>query len=626
MIGAGTEASGAQAAARGTIKGHIKLNGQLPGNPVIRMGVDPMCAKINAGKRVIQETVVASLDGSLANAFVYLDGTFPATAVPTEPVTLDQQSCIYRPRVIGLRVGQTLQVKNSDALLHNVHGISVHPDGSFNVGQPLAGMVNKFTLKNEEIMFQLKCDIHRWMIAYIGVVNHPYFAVSDTAGTFEIRNVPARHADRQGVARAVRDTDPNGCCEGWRHYVGRFHLLGNRAAAALITPKFWHFHILRSSNPHVLRSRRSQFEVYIAAMAAPNRPHRSTPWSRRAFLATALGTTVSLRTRFARTTAAGAGLAGPRAARLVRTDPLQYPDPDIVALDPRFRRYMVANTDQAAAHRHAVGRRVGVERRRDDIWSGATSRTTCRCAGSKTTAASRRSATRRAYSNGNTFDYEGRQLSCEHGGRRVVRYEPNGTVTVIADKFQGKRLNSPNDIVVHPDGGIWFTDPIYGIRGNYEGFKGEPETQGSGVPRRSEDRADRQGDRRGRRSPTGSAFRPTTRSCTSPTPARRATIKVWDVDGKTLRNGKRFVAARHPGHRRALGGRRHPLRRRRQRLGGRAARRADHRAERRAHRHDSPAGDLRQRLLRRREAEPAVHGRQPVAVRGLRRDDGRAHR
>src|SRR5438309_11096287 len=78
-------------------------------------------------------------------------------------------------------------------------------------------------------------------------------------------------------------------------------------------------------------------------------------------------------------------------------------------------------------------------------------------------------------SNGNTFDYEGRQLSCEHGGRRVVRYEFNGTVTVIADRFQGKRLISPNDIVVHPDGGVWFTDPPYGINGSYEGFKADKE-------------------------------------------------------------------------------------------------------------------------------------------------------
>jgi gluconolactonase len=79
------------------------------------------------------------------------------------------------------------------------------------------------------------------------------------------------------------------------------------------------------------------------------------------------------------------------------------------------------------------------------------------------------------YSNGNTFDFEGRELSCEHGGRRVVRYEPNGSITVIADKFQGKRLNSPNDIVVHPDGSVWFTDPPYGINGNYEGFKADKE-------------------------------------------------------------------------------------------------------------------------------------------------------
>src|SRR5215470_233356 len=106
--------NGSSQGSTGTIKGHVHLTGKLPGNPIIRMGMDPMCAKINAGKRVIQEYVVASLDGSLANVFVRLQGNFPQTPVPSQPVTIDQRGCIYTPRVVGLRVGQTLQFKNSD--------------------------------------------------------------------------------------------------------------------------------------------------------------------------------------------------------------------------------------------------------------------------------------------------------------------------------------------------------------------------------------------------------------------------------------------------------------------------------------------------------------------------------
>jgi gluconolactonase len=79
------------------------------------------------------------------------------------------------------------------------------------------------------------------------------------------------------------------------------------------------------------------------------------------------------------------------------------------------------------------------------------------------------------HSNGNTVDLEGRLVTCEHSGRRVTRTELDGTVTVIADRFSGKRLNSPNDVVVASNGSIWFTDPTYGIKGNYEGLKSEPE-------------------------------------------------------------------------------------------------------------------------------------------------------
>ena len=173
----------------GTIKGHVRLTGKLPGNPIIRMGMDPMCARINAGKRILQEYVVATVDGNLANVFVRLQGNVPQTPVSTQPVVIDQRGCVYAPRVVGVRVGQILQIKNNDALMHNVHGLS-GKDNSFNVGQSGAGMVYQWKAKNEEVMLHLKCDVHNWMNAYIGVVTNPYFAVSDTTGAFQIDKVP----------------------------------------------------------------------------------------------------------------------------------------------------------------------------------------------------------------------------------------------------------------------------------------------------------------------------------------------------------------------------------------------------------------------------------------------------
>jgi plastocyanin len=185
----GASVPGAFAQGTGTIKGKVRLMGKLPGNPVIRMGIDPMCSKMNAGKRVIQEYVVAAVDGSLANVFVRLKGNFPQSPVPAQPVVIDQRACIYTPRVVGARVGQTIQIKNSDAFLHNVDALSGHQNG-FNVGQPRAGMVYEFKPRNEEVMLHLKCDVHNWMNAYIGIVSNPYFAVSNTMGTFEIDRVP----------------------------------------------------------------------------------------------------------------------------------------------------------------------------------------------------------------------------------------------------------------------------------------------------------------------------------------------------------------------------------------------------------------------------------------------------
>jgi hypothetical protein len=178
-------------AATGTLKGRIKLNGPDPGNRVIRMGMDPMCAKIWAGKKPgpVDEVVVTSADGGLMNAFVKLDGAFPGAPVPAQPVLLDQQACFYHPRVVGARVGQVLRIKNSDNLLHNVHSSSSHRNG-FNFGQPVAGITADFKLADEE-MLKIGCDVHRWMTSWVGIVDHPYFAVTGADGSFVINNVPA---------------------------------------------------------------------------------------------------------------------------------------------------------------------------------------------------------------------------------------------------------------------------------------------------------------------------------------------------------------------------------------------------------------------------------------------------
>jgi plastocyanin len=177
------------AGAGGTLKGRVRLTGKPPGNVVIRMGMDPACSRIYAGKRPVDAAVLTSDDGGLANVFVQLEGQFPQSRVPSEPVIVDQKGCFYVPRVVGARVGQVLRVTNSDNLLHNVHSMSTSTNG-FNVGQPTAGVHHDFKLTAPE-MLKLTCDVHRWMISYVGVVNHPYFAVTGAEGSFEIHNVPA---------------------------------------------------------------------------------------------------------------------------------------------------------------------------------------------------------------------------------------------------------------------------------------------------------------------------------------------------------------------------------------------------------------------------------------------------
>src|SRR5262245_299025 len=226
-----------------------------------------------------------------------------------------------------------------------------------------------------------------------------------------------------------------------------------------------------------------------------------------------------------------------------KQEPVQYPDPDIVALDNRFRRYIVGNTSIKRIYTgtmwaegpawNGVGRFL--------VWSDIPNNVQMRWIEEDGRVTTFRNPS--GYSNGNTFDYEGRQISCEHLGRRVVRYEPNGQVTVIAERFEGKRLNSPNDAVVHPDGSIWFTDPSWGIRGNYEGVKSASETKEAVY------RADPKtgaltrvaiGDQT---MPNGLGFSPDYKKLY----VADGAIWAYDVDGATLKNGRQFVQPMVPG-------------------------------------------------------------------------------
>jgi plastocyanin len=174
---------------RGSIAGHVSLVGTPPGNRVIRMGMDPACGEAVGDRVVTEEGVVATREGDLANVFVRLAGDFSPTPPPANPVQIDQTGCMYTPHVVGVQVGQTVEVHNGDDAAHNLHATSRQGNG-FNVGQPVSDLVYRFQPEAEEFMMLLGCDIHRWMSSYIGIVSHPYFSVSSGDGTFSIANVP----------------------------------------------------------------------------------------------------------------------------------------------------------------------------------------------------------------------------------------------------------------------------------------------------------------------------------------------------------------------------------------------------------------------------------------------------
>ena len=185
------KASAPEAAPKGGLAGIVKFDGAPPRQKVINMGADAKCAALHDGK-VMSDEMVVSPEGGVKWAFVYvwtgLQGEAPKPS--SKPVVFDQIGCRYVPHVQGLQLGQKLVFRNGDDLLHNVHGLPFE-NKEWNFGQPSKGMENEAPITKQEVMVKVKCDVHPWMGAWVGVLEHPYFATTAEDGRFTIPELPA---------------------------------------------------------------------------------------------------------------------------------------------------------------------------------------------------------------------------------------------------------------------------------------------------------------------------------------------------------------------------------------------------------------------------------------------------
>jgi gluconolactonase len=227
---------------------------------------------------------------------------------------------------------------------------------------------------------------------------------------------------------------------------------------------------------------------------------------------------------------------------------VRYPDPAIEVIDPRFAKYKIGNS-----HVERIVTGIGMRwaegpvyfgDARCLIWSDIPNNRMLRWDEETGAVSTFRKPSN--YSNGNTRDRQGRLITCEHGTRRVTRTEHDGSITVLMDSYEGKRLNAPNDVVVHSDNSIWFTDPGYGILLNYEGFKAEFELPCNVY---------RLDPTSGKATVVAGDFYKPNGLCFSPDEKKLYIvdtgashhengprhIRVFDVDGEKLRNGKLFV-------------------------------------------------------------------------------------
>ena len=173
------------------VTGSIAFEGEAPAKQEISMNADPGCLAVHS-EPVYADIVTVNDNSTLKDVFVYVKAglenkTYPT---PTAEVIFDQRGCHYTPHVMGVRAGQPIKILNSDGLLHNVHALPTKND-QFNVAMPKYKKVHTESFANAEVMVRVKCEVHPWMGAWIGVLDHPYFSVSDDTGAFSLEGLPA---------------------------------------------------------------------------------------------------------------------------------------------------------------------------------------------------------------------------------------------------------------------------------------------------------------------------------------------------------------------------------------------------------------------------------------------------
>ncbi len=175
------------------ITGTIVYDGEIPKLPVIKnMEADPIC-KMQHPVAPKVEVLVLGEGKTMANVFVYIKSGLPPDKkypVPETPVVIDQVGCMYKPHVLGIQAGQTLEIRNSDGTLHNVHAMP-KVNRAFNMAMPKTLKKAEKVFSKEEFMFPIKCDVHPWMGAWCAVMRHPYFDVTEKDGKFTIEGLEA---------------------------------------------------------------------------------------------------------------------------------------------------------------------------------------------------------------------------------------------------------------------------------------------------------------------------------------------------------------------------------------------------------------------------------------------------